>query len=147
VGPYTWSLAGGALPPGLVLDPASGVISGTPTAVGTFPFQVGVTDSQGRTATLSLSAVVARALEILTQRLRNAHVDEEYRARIRARGGIPPRTYTITRGSAPEGLELDPATGVLSGVPEEEGVFRFTVRVRDSYPARVAKRFVLTVLA
>ncbi len=44
--PGTWSLAPGSpgLPPGLTLNPASGVLSGTPTAVGTFDFVVRVTD-------------------------------------------------------------------------------------------------------
>ena len=40
----TWSLAGGSLPPGLNLSTA-GVISGTPTTIGTFPFLVEVMDT------------------------------------------------------------------------------------------------------
>lgn len=40
-GPYTWS-AFGSLPPGLTLDPNTGIISGTPTATGTFSFDVEV---------------------------------------------------------------------------------------------------------
>jgi hypothetical protein len=32
--PYRWRLIGGRLPPGLVLDPASGSLHGTPTAAG-----------------------------------------------------------------------------------------------------------------
>src|SRR5262249_1783413 len=43
-GPFTFTLIGGALPPGLNLSVA-GVISGTPTAVGVFNFTVKVTDS------------------------------------------------------------------------------------------------------
>src|ERR1019366_7722010 len=31
--PYTWSLASGTLPGGLTLNPSTGLISGTPTAV------------------------------------------------------------------------------------------------------------------
>jgi large repetitive protein len=46
VGPYTWSLANGTkLPAGLSLAP-DGIISGTPTATGTFNFSVQVTDSE-----------------------------------------------------------------------------------------------------
>ena len=46
VTPYTWSLANGTtLPAGLSLAP-DGIISGTPTATGTFNFSVQVTDSE-----------------------------------------------------------------------------------------------------
>lgn len=53
--PYTWSVASGALPAGLSLNAATGVISGTPTAKGTSAFTVLVTDADGRTATKALS--------------------------------------------------------------------------------------------
>ncbi len=44
ISPYTWSLGSGALPAGLTLSSA-GVISGTPTAQGSFSFTVAVKDS------------------------------------------------------------------------------------------------------
>ena len=45
VPPYTWSLAtGSSLPAGLTLS-AAGVVSGTPTAAGSFSFTVQVKDS------------------------------------------------------------------------------------------------------
>lgn len=43
--PYKWSIAEGALPPGLTLDPALGQIAGTPSEQGTFAFTVQATDS------------------------------------------------------------------------------------------------------
>ncbi|HZS56748.1 MAG TPA: putative Ig domain-containing protein, partial [Bryobacteraceae bacterium] len=43
--PYTWSIAAGALPSGLTLNAATGIITGTPTASGSFPFTLKVTDS------------------------------------------------------------------------------------------------------
>jgi hypothetical protein len=45
LGPYSWSVAGEALPPGLSLDPDSGAITGTPTTVGIFNFMVQVSDA------------------------------------------------------------------------------------------------------
>jgi large repetitive protein len=46
VPPYEWSLASGALPPGLSLDAATGTISGKPTKTGTYSFTIRLTDSQ-----------------------------------------------------------------------------------------------------
>lgn len=43
--PYTWSIVLGALPAGITLDSATGILSGTPTVTGTFNFTVRVTDS------------------------------------------------------------------------------------------------------
>jgi phosphodiesterase/alkaline phosphatase D-like protein len=60
VPPYNWRLASGALPSGLALSP-SGIISGTPTAQGTFSFTVEVDDSASSTTTRPLSIVVNSA--------------------------------------------------------------------------------------
>ncbi|QUV99545.1 S8 family serine peptidase [Chloracidobacterium sp. MS 40/45] len=46
-GPYTFGLTSGTLPPGLSLNPTTGVVSGTPTALGTYAFTVRVTDANG----------------------------------------------------------------------------------------------------
>jgi hypothetical protein len=43
--PYSYSVASGTLPPGLVLDASSGLLSGQPTTTGTYAFSLGVTDS------------------------------------------------------------------------------------------------------
>ena len=52
-GPYTWALATGSLPAGLSLS-AAGVVSGTPTARGTFAFSVTLTDSAGHVTTYAM---------------------------------------------------------------------------------------------
>jgi uncharacterized protein affecting Mg2+/Co2+ transport len=60
--PYSWSIVSGLgnLPPGLGLNPSSGVISGTPTTTGTYNFTVRVTDSVPATAQKALSIVVTQ---------------------------------------------------------------------------------------
>lgn len=47
--PFTWSVINGALPPGLALNPNTGVISGTPTNSVTNTFRVQVEDFIGQT--------------------------------------------------------------------------------------------------
>jgi uncharacterized protein (TIGR03437 family) len=55
--PYTWSLAQGALPPGLTLNSA-GAISGTPTTSGTYGFTVKASDSAVSSATRAASITI-----------------------------------------------------------------------------------------
>jgi len=61
--PYRWSISSGALPAGMTLNTATGVIAGTPTTSGISAFTVSLTDS-GRPAqsqTLQMSLPVAAA--------------------------------------------------------------------------------------
>lgn len=61
IGPFNWKLTSGILPSGLSLDPATGVISGTVTAVSTNTFSVQVTDSQNAqaSATFTINVVAS----------------------------------------------------------------------------------------
>ena len=58
--PYTFSITG-SLPPGLSLVAATGLLIGTPTSAGTFPFSANALDSASGTATNSCSIAVAAA--------------------------------------------------------------------------------------
>ena len=60
VGPYSWTIASGALPQGLALT-GEGNLAGIPAAAGSFPFTAQVADAQGRTAKLSVTLSVADA--------------------------------------------------------------------------------------
>ncbi|MDD5284341.1 MAG: putative Ig domain-containing protein [Desulfuromonadaceae bacterium] len=57
--PYRWSITSGSLPPGLTLASATGVISGTPSAGGTYDFIVQVIDNTQGAKSQLLSIVVA----------------------------------------------------------------------------------------
>ncbi len=54
--PYTYAVVVGSLPTGLTLNSTTGVISGTPTAAGSFNFTIKVTDHVGATALSSCSS-------------------------------------------------------------------------------------------
>ena len=62
--PYTWSIAGGALPTGLSLTGSTGVITGTPTVSGTFNFTARVTAANGQSVTKSLSISVSNLVTL-----------------------------------------------------------------------------------
>ena len=56
--PYAWSIASGALPPGLALNATTGVVSGIANVAGTYSFTVTSTDSLGATASAAKSIAV-----------------------------------------------------------------------------------------
>ena len=47
-------------------------------------------------------------------------------------GGVGAFAYTVSSGSLPAGLTLDPSTGQLAGTPTTAGTYTFTVRATDS---------------
>lgn len=142
--PYIWSLTGGTLPPGLTLDPATGAITGTPTAAGVFAATLTVTDSLALTAQVNLPLTVAAKLAIATKKLKPATQDKKYRALIVATNGVSPKTYKL-RGKVP-GLNFGPRNGVLFGKPTKAGTFRLTVEVTDRLGAKAKTTLVLKVL-
>ena len=139
--PYTWALASGSLPPGILLDPATGVIAGTPTQAGTFSFAVRLTDSQPVSVTSgTLSITIAPPLVITTTGdLTGGRVNIDYSYQLVATGGRTPYTWALATGSGPlpAGLTLNASTGVISGRPTATGTFAFTVSVTDTTPTTV----------
>ena len=62
--PYTFSISSGQLPAGLTFSTSSGVVSGTPTASGTFNFAVSVTDSKSLSGSQSFQIAVSAAVAV-----------------------------------------------------------------------------------
>jgi len=70
-GTYTYSLFSGTLPTGLTLNPTSGVLSGVPTAVGSFTFTIRATDgcATPNTANQTYTLVINKADQTITYTL------------------------------------------------------------------------------
>ena len=135
VGPYTWSVSAGALPPGVGLYP-DGYFYGTPTAAGTFNFTAEVTDSATpvaavASAPVTLTVTAAPALAITAAALPQAGVGQSYYWQLQANGGMAPYTWSLASGTLPDGLAFD-GYGELYGTPTTPGVFSFTVEVTDA---------------
>jgi hypothetical protein len=134
--PYSWSISSGALPAGLTLS-ATGTISGTSTASGSFAFTVKVTDSTkptAQTATKPFTLTVAAAVSpvtITTSTLPAGQVGVAYSTLLAASGGTTPYSWSLGSGILPAGLSLSTG-GTLSGTPTTAGSFTFTIKVTDS---------------
>jgi len=141
--PYTFSISGGSLPPGVTLS-SGGSLSGTPATPGSYSFTVTVRDSANRTATRSYSVTIAAPLQITTASLPAATLGVAYTANLAATGGAPAYTYALATGALPGGLQLS-AAGVISGTPAAAGAFNFTVRVTDTAQGSAQRSYTLTV--
>ena len=145
--PYTWSLAAGALPAGVTLTAATGLLNGTPTTAGTYNFTVRATDASAATATRALSIVVTAPLAISTASLPGGTVGTAYSSTLVATGGTSPYTWSLAAGSLPAGLSLNAATGAITGTPTAAGTVSFTVRVTDAAARTVTRALSIAVTA
>jgi len=135
-GSYTYAVTTGSLPPGLTLS-AGGVLAGTPTAGGSYPFTVTATDTSAAPGPYTgvqtyVLTVGAPTLVLPGGALPGATLAQPYTATVGpASGGTAPYAYTVTAGSVPQGLSMA-ANGVFSGTPTALGTFNFTVTATDS---------------
>src|SRR5208283_5238181 len=130
IAPYSWQVSG--QPSWLTLDPATGALSGTPTAAGLFTFSATVMDSAVPAAT-SLAVVtitVVPQLQVVPPTTFAGIVGVPFSASLAATGGTSPYHWQTT--GQPSWLTINPTTGALSGTPVTAGLFTFTATVTDS---------------
>ena len=128
----SWSVSSGNLPGGLTLGSA-GVISGTPTASGTFNFTVkAISGNASGTKTLSITvnAAATPTLTITTTSLPSGTVGNAYRYTLQASASVS--SWTVSSGSLPAGLSLDSITGTISGTLSSAGSYTFTIQARNA---------------
>ncbi|MBW4701638.1 fibronectin type III domain-containing protein [Micromonospora sp. RL09-050-HVF-A] len=132
VPPFTWSVASGALPPGLILNPVTNGISGVPTTAGQYPVVIRVVDAAARSGTRLIVLTVNQAPTLVFPPPPLAEVDAIYADLLTVVGGTAPFVWGLADGSMPPGLTLDPATGLISGRPTFAGTYPATIRVTDA---------------
>ncbi|MGD0882481.1 MAG: putative Ig domain-containing protein [Acidimicrobiales bacterium] len=130
-GPYTWSVVDGSLPAGLSLDTNTGAITGTPTATGTFTFDLVVTDSLANWSAQPESVNVASAVAITSSALSGGEVGVAYDITPSVSGGSGSDTWSVADGTLPAGLSLDVSTGEVVGTPTVPGTSTFDLVVTD----------------
>jgi len=150
IAPLTFSIVQpgtGALPPGLNLNPTTGVISGTPIApAGTSTFTVRVADAGGQndTQALSIRITIISQPNITNTPLQGGTVGQPYNQTLQVTGGFAPFAWSVPPGTLPQGLSLSPA-GVISGTPLAPGTSNFTVAVNDTFNQSDTQDFSITI--
>ena len=135
--PYRWGLKTGSpgLPDGLTLSAEDGGIRGTPTVASNATHTFTLTDAASLTVEKSLQLSINAALSITTTSLPNGKVGDSYSVTLGASGGTGGYTWGLAGGSSalPNGLTLNPSTGVISGTPQAgtEGTTNHTFTVTD----------------
>lgn len=149
VPPYSFSALPQALPPGLVFNGSTGVLSGTPSIAGSYSFVVVVFDTQQHSASRTFFIEVSQTTSTPTIQtpspLPDATLGQPYTLNFTAAGGFPPYRFLRLSGQFPEGLTLNSETGTLAGIVTEAGTFNFVIEVMDSREQLSSKAFSLTV--
>ncbi|MDQ3262865.1 MAG: putative Ig domain-containing protein [Myxococcota bacterium] len=129
-GTLEFDVAGLGMPPGLTLS-GSGLLSGTPTAAGTFSFTAVATDEaeQSGRGTITVEILASAPPRIVTQQTPHAAVGRAYSADLAAEGGTQPFSWTAT--SLPAGLALS-SSGAVSGTANAAGTFPLQVSLVDA---------------
>jgi hypothetical protein len=138
----------------VVWSASAGSISQTglftaPMSAGTAVVTAATASNGVRTsANVSVQAVhSASPLSITTSTLSSAQVNTVYSDSITAQGGTAPYSWSLISGSLPNGLTLNPSTGVITGSVSQAGAFAFTTEVRDASAHTATRQLTLSARA
>jgi large repetitive protein len=145
-GAYTWTVASGTLPAGIVLNP-DGSVTGTPTTPGSYKVSIKIADTEGRSVTLSPTLVVNPRLALTSIKLKQAIVGHAYRQRLAKTGGVAPLQWTLLKGKLPKGVTLAKRLGILLGKPTTAGKYSVEVEATDALGVTASTRLSLVVKA
>ncbi len=156
INPAVANLAGtpnytGTMPTGMTLNPSTGVITVTTSAVaGSYPVTIQLSKSGPPAQTINANLIinvltVAPKLQLIYPDLLNVPVGSGPYSLVPSTTGFTgPITYSITGGSLPPGLNLDTGTGIISGTPTTATSSVFTPTIAAS--AQVGTEFWQNVL-
>ncbi len=141
-GPSTWAFTDAfpSVPPGMTLNPSTGVISGTPTTVGVYQDQYNITDNDGdvsaqATYTITIQAANTGAPTATNDDLGTVPCDVALNFSVATNdalgdGTAGQHTWAFVSGAIPPGLTLSSA-GLLAGTPTTPGSYQFTYSLQD----------------
>jgi hypothetical protein len=141
--PYSLSIIKGSLPRGLILNGLE--LTGTPAAAGKYKVILRLTDSNNASVARPLTIRIFKALTIKTVNLPAGRTGRKYRTKLAVTGGKAPYSWSLVSGSMPLGVNLDLATGKITGIPTGPGNFTVSFRVSDALGGKTEKAIGLNV--
>jgi hypothetical protein len=141
----TFSVSAGSLPPGLALDPNTGVLSGTPSTTWISTFEVAATNVHGSVTTAPIVLTVGTVPVLTADSPSSDAVTASTYSYTFVATGYPASIFSVTSGSLPSGLTLDPGTGVLSGTPSSAGLSTFVVTASNLLGSASTQQLVVDV--
>lgn len=138
IGPYIYTVSSSSLPPGLSLTSSgtnAGLISGTPTSNGIYPFTITAADTNSSdSGSKNYTIVVSGSLTLNPSSLPAGQRGTAYNQTITASSGVGPYTFTVASGTLPPGLTLS-SGGAITGTPTNMGTYHFTIMATDTNSA------------
>jgi hypothetical protein len=117
------------LPAGLSVNTSTGLISGTPTAAGTYSVTISATNAGGTgSATLTLTVVIPPPPVITSATTANGTVGFPFSYQITATNN--PTSFDAT--GLPPGLTVNTSTGLISGTPTTAGTYTVTISATNA---------------
>ena len=142
----TFSLSGN-LPSGVTLNPATGVLSGTPGAGtgGSYPVTLTAGNNVTPNSTQSFTLVVNQSPVFTSANAVTFNIGGPNSFSVTA-GGYPAPTFSAT-GALPSGIALNPSTGMLSGTPAagSSGNYPITLTASNGISPAATQSFSLSV--
>ena len=136
-----FTLTAGPLPTGLTLSPA-GVISGTPTATGSYPGTVTANNGVG-TATQSFTLVVQQPPALTNGPPPGGNLSTPYNFTYTFQG-YPAPTFSVTSGALPTGLSIS-STGAITGTPTASGTFTGIITASNGVSPVATQNFSIAI--
>jgi hypothetical protein len=142
--PYTVRIVAGSLPGGLTID-HTGTISGVPSAKAVSSRFTAEVLEHGSYVRRTFRITIFTRPKITSLSFKKGVTGDAYQKTLKVEGGKASYTWSLVAGTLPLGLDLDAATGSISGVPTQAGTFPLTFRVTDSLGGVAEKSFSMIV--